>query len=167
MWRTCRPWCRTSAIFRSDRPGHADLVHSGHVYSNTGGGGVVFGDNLFQHLGIEVPLNKTEEIRSPVIALDESLSQFERVQLLKLDCEGSEYPILLTSSQLHCVQRIVGEYHLIPEESMPLLIPEARIDGHASYGPETLRRKLEAEGFHVRINDTGPLGLFHAVRRPK
>lgn len=36
----------------------------------------------------------------------------ERVNLLKLDVEGSEYNILLNSTELDCVDNIVGEYHL-------------------------------------------------------
>jgi FkbM family methyltransferase len=34
-----------------------------------------------------------------------------RVRLLKLDCEGAEWPILLTSRRLHLVDEIVGEFH--------------------------------------------------------
>ena len=33
------------------------------------------------------------------------------VGLLKLDCEGSEWPILATSRLLHKVERIAGEFH--------------------------------------------------------
>ncbi len=152
------------AVFRSDIPALEELVHSGPVFSNTGGGGVVFGGNLFEHLGFDAPKADREPPRSPVLSLDTILSRFDRVRILKLDCEGSEYPILLTSTQLHRVERIVGEYHVIPEESMPLLIPEARLDGHRSYGAETLQRKLEADGFEVSITPLGVQGLFNAVR---
>ena len=43
--------------------------------------------------------------------LDDILSQFNTVKLLKIDIEGSEYPVLYTSTQLNKVQEIVGEYH--------------------------------------------------------
>jgi FkbM family methyltransferase len=38
------------------------------------------------------------------------------VRLLKLDCEGAEYPILLTATQLHLVEEIVGEVHSLTYE---------------------------------------------------
>jgi len=34
-----------------------------------------------------------------------------RVRLLKIDCEGSEFPILYTSKMLEYVDEIVGELH--------------------------------------------------------
>ena len=36
-----------------------------------------------------------------------------RVRLLKLDCEGAEWPILLTSRRLHLIDEVVGEFHEI------------------------------------------------------
>ena len=39
-----------------------------------------------------------------------------RIRLLKIDCEGAEYPILLTTTQLHLVDEICGEYHNLPAE---------------------------------------------------
>lgn len=44
------------------------------------------------------------------IPLDDLISHAQ-VRLLKLDCEGAEFPILLTSHRLRQVQEIVGEYH--------------------------------------------------------
>jgi hypothetical protein len=48
------------------------------------------------------------EFREQAIGLDEILRRFERVKLLKLDCEGSKFPILRTSKELGRVERIVG-----------------------------------------------------------
>jgi FkbM family methyltransferase len=45
------------------------------------------------------------------IKLDSILSQFDKVKLLKVDIEGSEYPVLYTCSQLDKVEEIIGEYH--------------------------------------------------------
>ena len=45
------------------------------------------------------------------IKLDDILSQHENVRILKIDVEGSEYPILYTSKQLSKVDVIVGEFH--------------------------------------------------------
>ena len=39
-----------------------------------------------------------------------------RIRLLKLDCEGAEWPILLTSRTLHLVDEICGEFHEIGGE---------------------------------------------------
>jgi FkbM family methyltransferase len=156
---------RCCAVFRSDLQARGEMVHSGPVFSNTGGGTVVFGGRFFEYLGYPGLEPKHEQIRTPVIALDDILESFDRVALLKLDCEGSEYPILLTSKFLNKVDRIVGEYHVIPQDAMPHLIPEARLDGHLSYGEETLRRKLTAEGFDVTITPSGRLGRFDAIRR--
>ena len=38
----------------------------------------------------------------------------ERIDLLKLDCEGSEYSILAKCSCLGRVAEIVGEWHRVP-----------------------------------------------------
>jgi hypothetical protein len=100
------------------------------------------------------------------VPLDEVLGRFACVKLLKLDCKGSEYPILLTSTQLPKVERIVGEYHEIHARAMPLLVAEARLDGVVAFGPDLLARKLEAAGFRVRImpTDAGQ-GRFDAIRQ--
>ena len=45
------------------------------------------------------------------IKLDFILSQYEKVRILKIDVEGSEYPILYTSQHLEKVDVIVGEFH--------------------------------------------------------
>lgn len=54
------------------------------------------------------------------VALDSILRQIGPVHLLKLDCEGSECPILFTSEHLDRVEKIVGEIHFkIPWEGKP------------------------------------------------
>ena len=155
------------AVFRSDAPAVDDLLHSGPAFSNTGGGNVIFGGQLFDSDTQESWISaEADQSRVPAVPLDEVLGRFERVKLLKLDCEGSEYPILLTSTQLPKVERIVGEYHEIHESAMPLLVAEARLDGVTSYGSDLLARKLEAAGFRVSIipTDAGR-GRFEAVRK--
>ncbi|GEM_PF-2593962 len=71
-----------------------------------------------------------------------------RIDLLKLDCEGGEYDILLGCSDafLRAVHSIIGETHIIP--------------GHH---PEQLRHRLNASGFHVKWY-TGKRGIFRATR---
>ncbi|MEL7645922.1 MAG: FkbM family methyltransferase [Anaerolineaceae bacterium] len=55
----------------------------------------------------------------PVITLEQLLDEYapEGIDLLKLDCEGAEYPILFAAnpSTLGAVKRIVMEYHDLDE----------------------------------------------------
>ena len=85
-----------------------------------------------------------------------------RLRLVKLDCEGAEWPILLTSQCLHLIDELCGEYHLLP-------LPEAfAVPGHATFSPHVLRECLEGAGFSVRLVPSGeepfPTGLFFARR---
>jgi FkbM family methyltransferase len=158
------------AVFRSDAPAVDDLLHSGPALLNTGGGNVIFGGQLFDPDTQESWIStETDQSRVLAVPLDEVLGRFERVKLLKLGCEGSEYPILLTSLQLPKVERIVGECQEIHESAMPLLVAEARLDGFTSYGSDgsdSLARKLEVAGFRVSIIPTDACrGRFEAVRK--
>jgi FkbM family methyltransferase len=100
-----------------------------------------------------------------------------RVRLLKLDCEGAEWPIVLTSRRLHLIDEIVGEFH---ELGGPLLeIGENRpsnahvfhSDRVAGFTIEELVRFLRDAGFcvtysrHVRPGGgLEGLGYFFATR---
>jgi FkbM family methyltransferase len=105
-----------------------------------------------------------------------------RVRLLKLDCEGAEWPALLTSRRLHLIDEIAGEFHEIggpfveisddrPSSNAPRVFHTDRV---ARFTIDELVRTLEEAGFqvtfwrHVRPN-AGPegLGLFFAVREPR
>lgn len=46
-----------------------------------------------------------------VIPLDAIIDAIGRITLLKMDCEGAEYPILLTSQRFSLIDYICGEYH--------------------------------------------------------
>lgn len=83
-----------------------------------------------------------------------------RLRLLKIDCEGSEFPILYTSRMLHCIDEICGEYHAIA--SIPA---HARVAGHPSFTAAALATYLEAAGFSVELVAVTPkAGLFFARR---
>lgn len=82
------------------------LFHSGYTYHrcgllNTGAGivGTVGGRRPTPNLPFDDVVRSTTAGRG------------DRIRLLKLDCEGSEYPILLTSATLHQIDEIVGEFH--------------------------------------------------------
>ncbi len=155
------------AVFRSDAPAVDDLLHSGPAFLNTGSGNVIFGGQLFDSDTQESRISaEADQSRIPAVPLDEVLGRFKRVKLLKLDCEGSEYPILLTSTQLAKVERVIGEYHDIHESAMPRLVAQARVDGFTSYSSHSLARELSTAGFRVSIipTDTGR-GRFEAVKK--
>jgi FkbM family methyltransferase len=78
------------------------------------------------------------------------------VDLVKLDCESSEYPILFTSKLLGKVRRLCGEYHT--SKHFP--------DADPRWTPEGLRALLEGQGFAVELRPhCEGLGNFWA-RRP-
>ena len=100
-----------------------------------------------------------------------------RVRLLKLDCEGAEWPALLTSRRLHLIDEIVGEFHEIGGPFVE--ISEDRLsnvqmfqsDRVARFTIDELVRVLQEAGFHVtHLRHRRPdgalegLGLFFAVR---
>jgi FkbM family methyltransferase len=126
------------AVWRSDLR-DALLYHSGYpdmqpdgpdpVGVNTGGGHVM-------------ALSGTQ---TATIALDDVIGD-QQVSILKLDCEGSEYPILLTSSKLKQVKTIVGEYHVMNE-----IPPAAQLAGHSRYSAGTLVEQLAQLRFRVEI----------------
>jgi FkbM family methyltransferase len=141
---------RHAAVARSDQ----NLSHLWYRYppdrTHTGGGGVCCW-----------PTEQTV----PAVPFDAVLDEVTRggrvrVRLLKLDCEGSEWPILLTSRRLGLVDAVCGEYHLAAYRG-PL-----RVDGYDRYSPDVLQGFLTSQGFDTEV---GPaqlsVGLFFA-RRP-
>jgi FkbM family methyltransferase len=101
-----------------------------------------------------------------------------RVRLVKLDCEGAEWPILLTSRRLHAIDEIVGEFHEIGGECLEIgedRPPQTNVftsDRVSRFTVDELVRFLESEGFEVsycrhRRPDGAleGLGLFFATRR--
>ena len=90
-----------------------------------------------------------------------------RINLLKIDCEGAEFPILLTSSHLDRIDRIVGEYHELRAE----LPRHVQLPGCEQFTVEILSTHLERAGFCVTLEPQaiatfGGLGLFFAERPP-
>jgi FkbM family methyltransferase len=143
------------AVFRSDRRGDK-LYHGGYTTDsgNTGGGSVLWATT-------------GEEMN--VVAFDDILRRLtedgrRRVRLLKIDCEGSEYPILLTSRLLHLIDHIHGEYHEIPAPHVPR---SSRIDGVADFTRHVLAQHLTAAGFEVELCPLkgSAIGIFFARNR--
>lgn len=79
--------------------------------------------------------------------------RIERVDLLKLDCEGAEYEILMkaSSSTMERIERIILEYH----------------DLDSAYNHQQLIRFLQAEGYQVTSYENfvhDDIGYVYAAR---
>src|SRR5205085_10534518 len=111
---------------------------------NTGGGSVMW--------GVGEPVQKVafDDVVDLVTNREE-----RRVRLLKLDCEGAEWPILLTSRRLHLIDEIVGEFHEIGGrfleigEDRPSKVQVFRSDRVEAFTIEELVRFLGDAGFGV------------------
>ena len=142
------------AVWRSDKivPGLSYEYASGAV--NTGGGNV---------LGSVGPATiETVQLDALITEILASTGA-TKIRLLKVDCEGSEYPILLTSQKLHLVDAIYGEFH----EGLPPITDQSRVSGVERFDRHILCRYLTEQGFQVELqqHDAEPtLGLFFARR---
>ncbi|MBD2360454.1 FkbM family methyltransferase [Anabaena minutissima FACHB-250] len=129
----------SKAVWRSDNKQGAELYHSGYtkmlpdgpdpVGINTASG------NIFASIGQPVT----------VVALDDIIGD-STVKILKIDCEGSEFPILLTSKRLRQVCCFVGEYHLM--DSIP---SAAQVEGFEKYTVGTLADLFISHRFRVEF----------------
>lgn len=82
------------------------------------------------------------------------------IDLVKLDCEGSEFPILLTSKKLANVKQMVGEWHAVDNPAPHVQVPGQEITIQATL------KHLQKQGFKTRHVDHIPerLGHFWAER---
>jgi FkbM family methyltransferase len=139
-----------AAVWRSDRVRPAELRLSGPAGENTGASSVLAGGRVVDfHAQTTLELESEPEAVT-AIPLDDILESFDRVRLLKVDCEGSEFPILLTSNKLHKVEWIVAEIHEVGERCMELLSPESHIAPYLFYRLEDMVSRLESLGFDVK-----------------
>ncbi|HWE38475.1 MAG TPA: FkbM family methyltransferase, partial [Isosphaeraceae bacterium] len=153
------------AVWRSDVKIDRLVFTPSYDAANTGGGGMIFWHGRGQ---------AEQEVEA--VAFDDVIREAtgrgrSRVRLLKIDCEGSEFPILLTSKTLHRIDAIVGEFHEVggPFDDHPM--PEhARIPGVDRFTIEILADALRRAGFDVdwTRHPGSFLGLFAAerTRRP-
>lgn len=96
-----------------------------------------------------------DQVHVPAITLQELLveNNLDRINLLKLDCEGAEYPILINSPAdvFKRIDRIVMEYH----------------EGAAGHGHEELVSHLSELGYKVTVTRNyvhDDLGYIYASR---
>ena len=144
------------AVWRSDIPRRRLPFYASSDRANTGGGTLIW---------------ETDGPLVEAVPFDEIVDAVSRrgacrIDVLKIDCEGAEFPILLTSRLLDRIDRIVGEYH----ELRAQLPSHVRIPGYDEFAIEGLAAGLERVGFTVTWErqstaQFGDLGLFFAERR--
>jgi len=86
----------------------------------------------------------------------------KRVRLLKLDCEGAEFPILYTSKRLDLVDEICGELHDFGLRGLPPMV-----EGFTDYDMDEMAYYLEGQGFDVDVepnSQSRQMFLFWARR---
>ncbi len=146
--------CHHALVWRSDNHRGALRWRKCVNTQNTGGGTVI---ECASKAGELLPDGDAFEVQQ--ISLDEIVGQLGEVDLLKIDAEGSEYPILFTSKRLDRVKEIVGEYHEIGGLEKSMAIP-----GVADWSIGLLAAHLENQGFTVTIHAGSHAGVFRAVR---
>jgi FkbM family methyltransferase len=145
------------AVWRSDRPAGTLRVSYSMDRANTGGHSV-----FWDMPGVDIPSVPFDDV-----LLELTDGGKKRIALLKIDCEGSEFPILLTATRLDLVDRIVGEFHEMGCARNASAIPEhARVDGVPEFTLEALDAHLRRFGFDVdwERNGDSNLGLFFATK---
>lgn len=144
---TDRAVCISAAAWRSDVP--SGVVHYAAVGSNTGGG------NSLGDSGLPVCALSLDALA----ALAASASKNGRLRLVKLDCEGSEWPILYTAHVYGIVDAFIGEYHMLDRAAWPHL----ELAHEAT--PEALGEFFRSLGYEFASVDTGGgMGKFRAWR---
>jgi FkbM family methyltransferase len=161
LCRNCRTVpsveCRHAAVWRSDMPDTVLAWTASTDAENTGGGSVLDGEFVAGY-----PISKASANSVGTVALDTIIAQAGHIDLLKIDAEGSEYPILLTSRQLHRVTEIVGEYHVLDETC------HARPLGQDDcWNVDYLLRYLSGCGFATAHQADRRNGVFRAQRSVK
>ena len=135
------------AVWRSDRPDGRLHFSPSSDAANSGGGTIIW--------ETDGPFVETIPFDSVIEAV--SRGGARRIDLVKIDCEGSEFPILLTSSKLRHIDRIVGEYHEL------LAAPPE----HAPRSPATLPSRCGSHPVKTRRSASRPSdkGIARAVFR--
>ena len=120
------------AVWRSDGLGPTELGLSPHEHDRRS-------TSMSTLIRPGKPVAKAE-----TVSLDSILISLDRVHILKLDCEGSEWPILYTSNELHRCEYIIGEYHA---DADPKYAGEAPVGGWPAWTLKGLVEFLQSKGF--------------------
>lgn len=136
-----------AAVWRSDVRG-ARLRNAGHDGNNTGGSWSLPTDSALNEVPT-IPFDDLAKLASDWFR--------RRINLVKLDCEGAEWPILFTSQTLHIIDAICGEYHAGHFDSFT---EEQKVQG-VDYSIDALKQLLEANGFIVEIEGPNQAKYAH------
>lgn len=89
------------------------------------------------------------ENKVETISLDDILKDIDKeIDILKIDCEGAEYPILYKCKNLNKIKNIAGEYHNIDD----------------IYNGENLINFLIEKGYFVISQYVDKAGIFFATK---
>lgn len=131
-----------AAVWRSDIDQHEVEASNVLKYS------VEEGKKIFNSGG-ETLLSPPEydTVIIPTIKFDDILQrnhdEFGSIDLVKMDCEGSEYPILYTSKKLNLIKNMVIEFHHFDFE----IRRDYLVCDEALYGGLSLEQYLQDNGF--------------------
>lgn len=145
---------RRIAAWPDDNHGASLIWRPCGTHENTGGASVLPVSDISGYTLID---QGAEAVG--IVVFDELLCELGAVDILKIDAEGSEYPLLLGSSELGRVRAIVGEYHAI---GAPISAADA--SWTQPWNVENLVAHLQREGFQVARGSDPTLGIFHAWR---
>lgn len=135
------------AVWRSDIVNPITLYNSGFCQPDNSGTNVVV-------------YNTTKNNPVDTISLDDILNKVGKAKLVKIDCEGSEFPILFTSKKLSNIDYICGEYHSIP-------LCNFEKDGKSKFDESDLYQFLKSQGFsmvYIKNPLNNLIGMFYAKR---
>jgi FkbM family methyltransferase len=147
--------CHYAAVWRSDCPDTTLSWRPSSIEQNTGGGSVL---DVPVVAGCALSDQTSESVRT--VSLDSVIERVGHVDLLKIDAEGSEYPILMTSRLLDRVTEIVGEYHVLDGT-----VPARPLGVDRRWTVRRLMRHLSNCGFATSFQTNVNNGLFRARRR--
>ena len=138
-----------NAVWRSDIKTETIPISKSKLYS------LINGQHILDSGGETLlSIVKNNDIANiPTITFDDIIeknySKFNKIDLVKIDCEGSEYPILYTSTKLNLVDNMVIEYHYYDFEFRP----EALVQNRTFYNERSLADYLEEQGFIVLMDE--------------
>jgi FkbM family methyltransferase len=144
-----------AAVWKSEGPWPAELLLLPSPDAANTGGNQICSDGVEN--GEPAGAYYLPKQTAPVLALDTVLAGLPRVRFMKIDIEGSEFPVLTTSKQLNKVFEIAGEYHTGASKRVE--------DTGEPQSMEKLAIALVEQGFWViwrPLQDD--LGLFFASR---
>lgn len=123
---------------------------------NTGGG------DLFGTKGVAVRTIGFDQI---IRELTQDFSK--RLRILKIDSEGSEWPILLTSQTLRHIDIIVGELHEFGGQYDELSTINIAVPGYSRYTRREFARFMDSQNFDIAMDNQHKSRyiLFKAINR--